>query len=72
MLNNLVAKLLFMISQSSRDIHMALSFITTILKRMYGDDWGKLKIVLKYLKGTKHMKLILRLESLSVVNWWMD
>ena len=71
MFHHSVSLLLFMISQSSRDIHIELSFITTILKRMYEDDWGKLKRVLKYLKGTKHMKLILRLDSLSVVNWWV-
>ena len=34
--------------------------------------WGKLKKVLKQLKGTKYTKLPLRLDSLEVVNWCMD
>ena len=36
------------------------------------DDWRKLNQVLKYLKGTKHMKLTLSVEDMSVIHWWVD
>ena len=35
------------------------------------DGWGEMKIVFKCLKETKDMKLMLRVESLSVMNWWI-
>lgn len=39
---------------------------------MIEDDWGKLKRVLKYLKGTRFMKLKLSVDSLAIIQWWVD
>ena len=72
MFHHSVSQLPFMISQFRRDIKMVVSFLTTKVKIPYEDDWGKLKMVLKYPKGTKHMKLTLILDSLSIVYWWID
>ena len=36
------------------------------------DDWGKLLRVLKYLNGTKLMKLTLEVDTLSTLNWCID
>ncbi len=36
------------------------------------DDWGKIKRVLSYLKGTLHMHLILYTDSLTLSRWWVD
>ncbi len=36
------------------------------------DDWGKLKQVLKYLNGTKHLKLTLTVENLRLLKWYVD
>ena len=36
------------------------------------DDWGKVKRVLGYLKGTMHMSLILLVDSLTLSRWWVD
>ena len=47
------------------------SFLITIDKRLDEDGQGKLKIVLKYLKDTKDMKLTLRVYYLSVVRWFL-
>ena len=47
------------------------SFLKTRSKRPDEDGWGKLKIVLKSLKRTKHMQLWLRVDSLLVVNLWI-
>ena len=34
------------------------------------DDWGKLKCILKYLNGTKYLKLRLTVENLAVLKWY--
>ena len=62
-----VAQLLLMSNISRRYIHTELSYLTIIVKRTDEYDWGKLKRVMKYLKGTKCMKLILIVESLEVI-----
>jgi hypothetical protein len=36
------------------------------------DDWGKLKRVLKYLNGTKYLKLKLRVNSLTMLKWYVN
>ncbi len=49
-----------------------MSFLTTCVENPDEDDWGKLKRVLKYLKGTMHMKLKLSVENMGMVQWWVD
>jgi hypothetical protein len=51
---------------------MAVSFLTTCVKRLDKDDWGKLKRVLRYLRGTRHMKLNLSANNLTCLRWWVD
>jgi hypothetical protein len=36
------------------------------------DDCIKLKCLLKYLQGEIHMPLILKVDSLSILKWWVD
>ena len=36
------------------------------------DDWGNLKRVLKYLNGTKFLKLTLSVENLGMLKWYVD
>ena len=55
-----------------RDIQVAIVFLCTRVKQPDQDDSGELKQVLKYLKGTKHMKLILRVDLLSIIYCWVD
>ena len=50
---------------------MASAFLTYQVKYPYGGNWGKMNIVLKYLKGTRHMKLTLLVESVSMIRWWV-
>eukprot|EP00804_Cyclotella_cryptica_P004278 CCRYP_013488-RB/>CCRYP_013488-RB protein AED:0.37 eAED:0.20 QI:0/-1/0/1/-1/0/1/0/257 len=67
-----VVQRLYVEMRVRRDIQTAVAFLTTRVKRPDEDDWGKLKRVLKYLKGTKHMSLTLSLEDMSVIRWWVD
>lgn len=67
-----VAQLLFASTRARRDIQVAVAFLTTRVKSPDEDDWGKLKRVLKYLNGTKHLKLTLTVDSLSTLKWYVD
>ena len=51
--------MLFMISKSMRYIRVEVSFLTTRVKSPDEDEWVDLRIVLKYLEGTNHVKLTL-------------
>ena len=42
------------------------------VKKPDEDDWGKLRRVLKYLKGTKYMKLTVSINDLTKAQWWVD
>ncbi len=68
-----VYQLLFAANRARRDIQMAVSFLTTRVKAPDQDDWGKLVRVLKYLNGTRYMKLILSADEMKFnVHWYVD
>ncbi len=52
-----VTQLLFMATRTRGNIQTVVVFLTTRVKSPDNDDWGKLKHVLKYLNGTKYLKL---------------
>jgi hypothetical protein len=66
------AKLVFVQGRARRDVQMPTAFLTTRVKSPDEDDWGKLKRVLEYLKGTMHMPLVLSAESMTLPKWWVD
>ena len=59
--HHITAQLLFLSACARCDIQIQVTaaFLTTRVKKPDTDDWGKLWRMLKYLKGTKYMKLIL-------------
>jgi hypothetical protein len=67
-----VAQLLFMATGARRDIQTVVAFLTTRVKSSDEDDWGKLKRVLKYLNGTRQLKLKLSVEGLGLLKWYVD
>ena len=67
-----VAQLLFLCGRARPDIKTAVLFLTTRVKAPDKDDWGKLKRVLKYLWGTRYMKLTLTVDNLHTLRWWVD
>jgi hypothetical protein len=66
------AQLLFLSARARRDIQPTTPFLTTRVRSPDEDDWGKVKRVLSYLKGTLHMPLILSADSLMLSWWWVD
>ena len=67
-----VAQLLFVAMRARPDIQVPVSFLTKRVREPDEDDWGKLKRTLRYLKGTRHMKLTLTIDNLSTICWWVD
>jgi hypothetical protein len=49
--HHMVAQLLFLCKRTCRDVQTTVSFLTACVKHPNKDDWGKLKRVLRYLKG---------------------
>ena len=70
--HRIVAQLLFLCARARPDIRTAVSFLCTRTKKPDEDDWGKVKRVLKYLYGTRHMKLCLTADGLDTLTWWVD
>jgi hypothetical protein len=66
------AQLLFLSARARRDIQPVIAFLTTQVQAPDEDDWGKVKRVLGYLKGTMHMPLILSADSLTLSRWWVS
>ena len=67
-----IAQLLFLSARMRRDIQTVVAILTTRVKKPDVDDWGEHVCVLKYLKGTKHMKLTLSIDNINMSRWWMD
>jgi hypothetical protein len=67
-----VAQLLFSSARARQDIQPAVAFLTTRVKSPDEHDWGMVKPVLSYLKGTQHMPLILSADLLNLNRWWVD
>ena len=69
--HHVVAQLLFVILRARRYIQTSFTFLTHRVKEPDEDYWGKLKCVLRYLKGTRGLKLTMYADELSVVKWWV-
>jgi hypothetical protein len=58
-----VYQLLFAVNRAHQDIQMAVSFLNTRVQSPDEDVWEKLKRILKYLNGTRNLKLTLRADQ---------
>ena len=66
------AKVLLATKQARPDIHAYVAFLTTRVICPDDDDWKKLIRMMRYLRGTKELPLILSAESTNIVKWWVD
>jgi hypothetical protein len=60
-----------MATRAQQDIQTVVAFLTTRVKAPDEDDWGKLKQVLRYLNQTKELKLMIRVNDLSFLKWFV-
>jgi hypothetical protein len=70
--HNFVAKCLFLCKRARPDISTAEAFLTTRVKGPDQDDWKKLTRMIRYLRGTIELPLILRSDSVPIPKWWVD
>jgi hypothetical protein len=66
------AQLLFLSTRVWSDIQPATVFLMPQARCPDEDDWGKVKRLLGYLKGTLNMPLILLVNCLMLLRWWVD
>jgi hypothetical protein len=64
--HNLVAKMLYATKRARPDTCTAIAFLTTRVRSPDKDDWKKLVHLMRYLRGTRTMPLILSAK------WWID
>jgi hypothetical protein len=70
--NHATAQLLFASSRARKDMQCAMAFLTTRVKTPDEDDWRKLKRLLRYIRGTIYMPLILKADGMNIVKWLVD
>jgi len=70
--HTITAKLLYISKRVRPDILLAVNFLTTRVQHPTEEDWAKLTRVLKYLKETEHLGLILRIGDKMVINVYID
>ena len=69
------AQLLFISARARRDLQTTVSFLTTRVKEPDNDDLGKLRRAMKYINGTRRLKLKLKIDSIDdILNllWFID
>jgi hypothetical protein len=71
--HHMVYQLLFAANRVRCNIQRTVLFLTLCVKAPDKDDWGKVVRVLKYLNGTRYMKLILSADEINLtVHWYVD
>jgi hypothetical protein len=71
-LHTFTAKGLFACKRARPDIHTAISFLCTRVKKPTDDDWKKLMRLMKYLNGSRDEVLYLAADNLHVIKWFVD
>ena len=58
------AHILFISVRAQLELLTLVSFLTKQVRSTDEDDWGMLKLIIRYLKGTRHVKLNIPLTAL--------
>lgn len=72
MFHHVAAKLLRESLRAHSDILLAVSFLTSRVKKPDEDDWGKLVILVLYKKRTLQLILRLTADTARVSKWWAN
>jgi hypothetical protein len=70
--HSIVAKLLYLAKRTRPDILLAISFLTTRVQSSDVDDWKKLERVVKYLRSTPELGIIIRPDEGTVIQVHID
>ena len=66
-----VGQLLFAITGARKYIKTTINFLATRVREPDEDDWGKLKCFLRYFCCTNYTSLILQVNILTIMKWWV-
>ena len=70
--HSIVAKLLYISKRGRPDIQLPVAHLCTRVDKCTKKDWGKLRRILEYLKGTENLSLTLGADTLDVIHTWVD
>jgi hypothetical protein len=70
--HNLVAKTLYGTKRARPDTCTAIAFLTTRVREPNKDDCTKLVHLMRYIRGTRTMPLILSANGSGILKWWVD
>jgi hypothetical protein len=70
--HNMVAKTLYATKRARPDTCTAVAFLSTRVREPDKDDWAKLAHLMKYLRGTRMLPLILSANGTGILKWWVD
>jgi hypothetical protein len=70
--HNLVAKTLYATKRARPDTCTAIAFLTMRVQAPDKDNWNKLTHLMKYLRGTHTLLLILSANGTGILKWWVD
>ena len=68
----MVAKALFLCKRARPDIQPTIAVLCTRVKEPNEANWAKLVRMLKYLNGTRELRLTLSAANLNCIKWWVD
>jgi hypothetical protein len=70
--HNIVAKTLYVTKWARPDTCTPIAFLTTRAREPDTDDWKKMVHLMKHLRGTRDLPLILSANGSHVLMWWVD
>jgi hypothetical protein len=70
--HNIVAKTLYTTKRARPDTCTSISFLTTRVREPDKDDWVKMSHLMKYLRGTRRLPLILCADGSGILKWYVD
>jgi hypothetical protein len=68
----MVAKALFLCKCARPGIKPTIAVLSTRVKGQNEADWAKLVTLMKYLNGTRELKLTLSADNLHYIKWYVD
>jgi hypothetical protein len=72
MFHHNTAKLLFLCKRARPDTQTTVAFLCTRVQYPDVDDYQKLRRVMRYLRSTRLMPLVLEADGTNIIKWWAD
>jgi hypothetical protein len=70
--HNLVANTLYYTKRARPDTCTVITFLTTGVRAPDKDDWKNLVHLMRYIRDTRTMPLILSANGSGILKWWVD